>query len=446
MSKRPRSEMAEPIEKHDSGFSGPMIMFPSFPHNDTFIETRGIKIPASPVDTTADVYTFLHHKQDYGIMRIEDATISATITLKTTATGAAPANDREIVLNPMPLRLGWKTREVYLNNEQINVSSSKENELSWVNHLMNEVPSGYNPSKLINLCIHNTVGENDGITALAGGGDTCVNLGARERYLACNQNTTFYCMDQLDLMGYNKRFVPTSFDSKVVLYRLEKTKMLFGNAAHCGAVSVHYTDLTLSIPIMKPKAQLSEAINELMIQKGEECKYYITRYCYFAHPLPSGSRRVLINNMFNGARPSRTLTTVKTQTLYNGAHTLDPNLLAFPNIDYFAIKVNEAIVPPIVHNSKEAYHNLRMILDRRYSEMPFSFKDYETAYGLIVTDLSPNGDSSDQILPNSTSGVISLDMNFKADTTAPQQLICIGEFRNQLSVGYHTQARMKYDF
>jgi hypothetical protein len=132
--------------------------------------------------------------------------------------------------------------------------------------------------------------------------------------------------------------------------------------------------------------------------------------------------------MFNGARPSRCITIVRSQNRYNGAHTLDPNLIAFPNVYYFAIKLNEAIIPPIVHNAKEAYHNLQKILDCRYSEMPFSYTDYSNCYGMIVTDLSPNNDSSDQVLPNSTSGVVSLDMNFTADTVAAQQLICIAEF------------------
>jgi hypothetical protein len=293
---------------------------------------------------------------------------------------------------------------------------------------MNEVPSGYNPSKLLNLCIHNMPSQNDDITDLEAGGDNCVNIGAREHYLTCNQGAAYFCIDQLDLMGYNKRFLPTSFDFKVVLYQLEKNKMLFGDAAHCGAVDIRYSDLTLTIPIMKPKVQLSKAINELMIQKGEECKYYITKYRYFSHPLPIGSRCVLINNMFNGARPSRCITIVRSQNRYNGVHTLDPNLIAFPNVYYFAIKLNEAIIPPIVHNAKEAYHNLQKILDCRYSEMPFSYTDYSNCYGMIVTDLSPNNDSSDQVLPNSTSGVVSLDMNFTADTVAAQQLICIAEF------------------
>ena len=32
------SPEAEPVEEHDSGFVGPMTLFDTFPHNDTFEE------------------------------------------------------------------------------------------------------------------------------------------------------------------------------------------------------------------------------------------------------------------------------------------------------------------------------------------------------------------------------------------------------------------------
>ena len=57
------------------------------------METREITLMASPVDPQADVYTFLHPKQDYGVMKTEHATISATIALKAVADGAALANE-----------------------------------------------------------------------------------------------------------------------------------------------------------------------------------------------------------------------------------------------------------------------------------------------------------------------------------------------------------------
>ena len=436
---------AEPIEEHDSGFVGPMTLFDTFPHNDTFDEIREMQILASPVDTRADVYTFTHNRQDYGVMKTEDAVTKASIKIHTTADDAAPANDQVVVLCTAPLQLGWKSKEVYIDNQLINPTSNKENELVWMNHLMTAVPSNYRDEEDITLMIHDTPGHLNSIVHVLDGAAGLFNVGARKRYVACNQDTALICIDHFDLMGYNKRYVPTSFDFKVVLTCLEKAKMLLGTAQHCRAVDIRYTDLKLSIPIMKPKAQLSEAINELMIQKNEECRFYVTSYRYVALPLAIGSRCIL-HDIFNGSRPGRLITKVVPQTVYNGDHTLNPNLIAFPNIDYFSVKINEAVIPPVIHNSQEAYMSLRQILDRRHSEMPFSHADYRTSYGIIVSDLSPNKDGYDQVLPNSTSGIVSLDLNFTTATTALQQLVCIGKFRNQLSVGYATQARLKYDF
>jgi hypothetical protein len=175
-----------------------------------------------------------------------------------------------------------------------------------------------------------------------------------------------------------------------------------------------------------------------MIQKGDECKYYTTTYRYIPTPITVGAQRVQVIDLFNGARPHRCIMYVKSQLRYNEAHQLNPNLLAFPTINYFVIKINKAVIPPVICNSKEAYVSLQQILYRRYSEMPFKYDDYVTSYGLIVSDLTPNKDSYNQMLPNSTGGIVSLDMTF---TTAAQQLICIGKFCNQLSIGYQTGAK-----
>ena len=312
--------------------------------------------------------------------------------------------------------------------------------------MLTTVPSNYKDEESVSLLIHDTPGHFADVTHILDGADGLVNLGARKQHLACKNTTTLTCVDDIDLLGYNKRYVPTSFDLKVVLTRLEAARMLMGDATHCAAHHLRYTDLELSMTIVKPNAQLSAAINYLMIQKNEECRFYRISYRYVAIPIPTNSRHIVHKDVFNGAQPGRTITKIVPQTIYNGAYTLNPNLITFPPVDFFAITVNEAVVPPIYHNSQEAYTNLRQILDRRYSEMPFSYDDYLTSYGIIVNDLSPNKDGFDQILPNATSGNVGIEINFTANTTVAQQLVCVGEFRNQLSMGYGTQARLKYDF
>ena len=289
MSKRARTDGPdEPIEVHDSGFMSPMVMFPTFPHNDTFINNRVVEVRATPVSTTAEVYTLIHHKQEYGILNLEDAKLAAKISLKS-PTGAALANDREVTLNFRPLQTFWKTKEVLINNYSINTVTSQENELSYVKHLLDEVPSGYNPGSSINLCIHDTAGVFDSVDNLHDGLAGVENWGGRARYLQCNRATPLECYDSIDLTGDHKRFVVSSFELKVRLTRIEKNKMLLGNAAHCGAAQVHIEDLRMIIPTMKPRLQLTQAMNHAMIQNGEECKYYVRSWRYVPHTVVAGT-------------------------------------------------------------------------------------------------------------------------------------------------------------
>jgi hypothetical protein len=233
---------------------------------------------------------------------------------------------------------------------------------------------------------------------------------------------------------------------KVVLHRLEKSKSLLGVQAHAVAAKLLIKNLKLTIPILKPVTQLSEAINELMIQRADECKYYVTTYRYVAKPLAVGAQYVHHSDIFNGGRPTRLICYQKSQLRYNGAHELNTNRLIFPDINYFQVKINESNIPPLITTAKESYMNLVRVLDHRHSEMPFSFTNYATDYGIIAIDLTSNKDSHNQVLPNSTAGVVSVDIKYNQALVAAQQLVYIGEFRNQLAIGYKTPVRMKYEF
>ncbi|CAB3987812.1 Hypothetical predicted protein [Paramuricea clavata] len=80
--KRAHEPEDEPIEVHDSGFMSPMVMFPTFPHNDTFVDSRKIKLIAGPVaNPDAEEYTFVHAPNNYGVMDLQNAKIKATIAL-----------------------------------------------------------------------------------------------------------------------------------------------------------------------------------------------------------------------------------------------------------------------------------------------------------------------------------------------------------------------------
>jgi hypothetical protein len=330
-----KRKMKEPVEVHDSGFLSPMVMFPTFPHNDTFTDSRKFRVIASPNTTTAEEYTFTHHSNDYGVMNLREAKITATISLKAND-GQDLANDQVVTLGIAPLRMGWKTREVLINNERINSVTSQENEIAYIDHLMREVPSGYNPKQLITGCIHNTPGHSDSRAQLLDPTHAAhVNKGAYARYALCHEDTTLLCYDSVNIMGDNKRYIPSSFEIKIRLRRLDKTKALFGTAAHCIAANIHYENLEIHIPAYKPKAQLMGAINQAMIQNGEEVKYYTRSHCYVPIPVAAGTQKILKNDIFTGSRPTRVYTYIRTQARYNGAHTVNPNRIIFPGIEFF---------------------------------------------------------------------------------------------------------------
>ncbi|CAB3982338.1 Hypothetical predicted protein [Paramuricea clavata] len=448
--KRTRTETAEqPLEEHDSGFMIPMGMFKPFPHNDTFIDNRSIEIRASPQDNpTSETVTFLHHKQEYGVLNLQDAIISGKITVKQ-ADGNNVAADQNVALHMLPLTQFWKSKSVLINNDQTNTVTTQENELNYVCHLLDKVPSQYQQSDVIDLAIHDTPGQFDDVTTLNNHDDDgTVNKGAARRYNQCHrgETTPLWCYDTIKLTGDTTRFVVSSFDIRVKLDRLEKNKCLFGTAAQCANAFIHIEELKLTIPAMKPHQQLTSAINQLMIQQGQECKYYVRQFRYVPTPVAQGVNKIILNDIFNGARPTRLIVYVRTQARYNGSYTLNPNRMILPLFDHFAVKINDAWLSPELKGSREAYIQLRRILNRRNDEMPFSYTDYLTDYGMIVTDLTENRDSYNRVLPNTTSGNVGLEMRLTANIAAPSQIICIGDFRNQLSVGYQSTARSKFTF
>jgi hypothetical protein len=447
MAKRTHAIDDEPVELHDSGFSPPMAMFPTFPFNDTFLESRKMKLVAGPTaNPDAEEYTFIHAPNDYGVMDLQNAKIKASISLVTIAGNAALANDQVVCLNQSPLKMCWKSREVLLNNQRINSLSSQENEIAFLDHLTREVPTGYTPEENITGCIHNTPQVSDSRAHLLAVHAGQVNKGAVKRYALCNQNTQLDCYDSINIMGDNKRYVLSSFEIKIRLTRLEKVKTLFGDDAHCALAKIRYNDIEITIPAYKPKMQLMTAINTAMIQKGEEVKYYVRHHRYVPIPVLAGTRKIIKNDIFTGARPTRVYVYMRTQARYNGGYELNPNRMIFPHLEFIGIKINEAFVEPTIENSREAYINLRRVLNRSHDEMPFNFSDYETDYGFIAFDMSENKDSYNQVLPNSTSGVCSIEMRLNQNLANNSQLIIIGEFRNQLSCAYQTEARLKFAY
>lgn len=125
------------------------------------------------------------------------------------------------------------------------------------------------------------------------------------------------------------------------------------------------------------------------------------------------------------------------------------NPFRIPCIDFTSLRcsVNNMPVQPEYKDREEAFWELQRTLDRRYREMPFDYDQFIDNYGLIVHDLTVNKNSFQQTLPNSTTGVVSYEVVFNGALPAvPWMAIWIGEFRNELKVGYQTKPRNIYDY
>ncbi len=127
----------------------------------------------------------------------------------------------------------------------------------------------------------------------------------------------------------------------------------------------------------RPKDQLSEALNKLLVTDEKEIIYYTYQYRHVARPVAQGVTRITENDIFNGSRPTHLVTTLMTQNRYNGSYTLNLFRLIYPaGLSYYAVRVNEATIPPIIRDSRQAYLQIRTLLNRENSEMPFTFSDY----------------------------------------------------------------------
>ena len=202
MGKRTRGEMEsedELVEKHDGVFAGPLMMFPTFPHNITFEGSRELTIQANPTDDDAETYTFIHNRQEFGIMKTEDATISAKIQL-VAPTGIAIANTQLIGLILKPLVLGWKTKEVYVNNDVINPTSTHESELQYINYLLTQSPTGTKDKEGLCLGYRDTPANFDSSVGFHDGTNV-VNPGGEKRAIPFRISAKRECMDHLDILG-----------------------------------------------------------------------------------------------------------------------------------------------------------------------------------------------------------------------------------------------------
>ncbi len=282
--KRSATQEGGETEKHDSAFLSPLEdFFTSAPYNNTFIDNRYAEIDATPVNSKSDTYEFYHRGHDYGVIKTSEARLSATVALTAKATGAAMDDAQVVAPAPLILRTMFSSRGVLINNAEVATQGNNENTVSWIRHLLYEKPSGYLLSKKINWAIHDTPGMHDDDGHLNDGADVA-NAGA---YLRKTQGISApHLIDILDAPCFNEngsdRYIPTNFEIKVTLRRAIPEKYMFGTAAHCGNHQIELKKFKMTFPMYKPKEQLSEALNKLLVTDEQEIIYYTYQYRHVA--------------------------------------------------------------------------------------------------------------------------------------------------------------------
>ena len=427
------------VEKHDVLFSQPLSIFLSKPYNTTFIESREDVVWASPKDPYSDVYSFIRPGNVVGLLKTSDAKISCSMSIRNQLNALVAASN--IIPPPIPLRTLFKTKELKINESLITPSDNSAYLASWIAFLTRETPTMYKDSPEVNLCYPDTCGHMDAITA--------DNPQARLRHAAVN-NATSEIIDSIDCPGFDEGgsevYLPSAFKIDLKLTRANKLTVMTGGAHADLAVAdakIMLHDLKITIPVFKPKDQLSTALNTMFIEHDKDAKYYTTVFRTVVTLVAAGRRKIRENDIFNGSVPVRLFILYSLQNNYNG--TIGTSCFNFPwhNYQNIDVSVNSVSVGTIT-NQKEAYSQLRDVLNRKYSEMPITYNQFINGYGIIAFDLTANRDTHLAVLPARASGVVNCEIDFTQNTAAGS-IIFIGEFRNEIKVGLKKPARLLYD-
>ena len=451
---------SETVDQKDTVFTPPLQMFKGNSYNDIMTEYRIEDVMANPVNPDSEVYTFTRPGSNVGLMKTSDAVLCANVhitkgnnTIEHAEAGTAPI--------PLFIRTGWRSKEVKIDDILVSSESNQGHLISHIKFLTRTKPRQIKDAPELNLAIFDTSPGADGANVMDSvanfhdGGGGLLNQGARDRILMFKRVAAGgYLIDTVDTILFNEGgtdvYLPSVFKLELRLTRIAKSLALQG--ANCATVAngaindvkIRIHDFKLKIPIYKPKTQISDAINELLVTQNAECKYYTTNYRVVAIPIPANRQSHNCINVFNGTVPTRCFLLYLNQDNFNGSYATNCFNYIWPNYSEIEFTVNSITYKKLTHY-KEMYHELRRTLNRSTDEMPMNLAQYQAGSCVVGVDLTSNQDSHLKVLPLRSSGVVNCNLKFSAGTTAGF-LTFVGEFRNELKIGLKTPARLMHDF
>ena len=222
---------------------------------------------------------------------------------------------------------------------------------------------GYKDSAAVNICYPDTAGNMNAINAN--------NPQARLRHgIINNQNSTV--IDTIDCPGFNdggnEIYFPSAFKLDLKFTRANKQTVCMG-ADHVDlAVAdarISLKDMRVTIPVFKPKDQLTTALNKMFVDQDRGAKYYTTVFRTVVSLVPGGRRKICENDVFNGSVPVRMYILYSLQNNYNGTYTTSCFNFPWHNYSNINVSVNSMSVG-IIKNQQEAYSQLRDVLNWMY--------------------------------------------------------------------------------
>ena len=203
----------------------------------------------------------------------------------------------------LPLRTLFKTKELKINETLITPSSNEAHLQSWISFITREVPSGYKDSAAVNLCYPDTAGHINAITA--------DNPQARLRHALIN-NANAVVIDTIDVAGFNEGgseiYFPSAFKLDLKYTRANRAVVCTGGDHANIAIAdlkLSLKDMKISIPVFKPKEQLTSTLNKMFVDQDKDAKYYTTIYRTTVSLVQTGRRSIRESDIFNGSVPVR---------------------------------------------------------------------------------------------------------------------------------------------
>ena len=241
------------------------------------------------------------------------------------------------------------------------------------------------------------------------------NLGSVARHALTNGSVTTL-IDRINCAGCSENsgvtYIPSAFKTEIRLTRGKMDLVCMGTAhADLALATIAIEDLQIRIPVYKPKAQLTAALNTSFVKNSQEAKYYTTTFRTVTTTIGTGKRTIIENDIFNGSCPVRLFCVVSPQVNFNG--TWDTNVFNFPWVHYSScsVSVNNVTISTI-QSKPEAYNQLREVLHKKILKCRLLMKILK-------------------VLPIRPTGVVNAHVEFSQNTDAGM-LIFIGEFRNEI--------------